>query len=288
MSEASVHEANTAPRPLYGDAVGSTLAVSLFARARADEYFGTPGWRDPEAEAVLGRLERLGEADAPLPEQLALTDRGTMVGTVARSKALDARVWDFAERHPGAAVVTVGIGLCTRAWRLACLEGVEWVGVDNPDVIALRRRLLPGDPTRLIGGDITRPEWFAELAPDRPTIVVAEGVLMYLDRGLVAQFMVRLADRMRATTWLAADAHHEWLVRATPELTRRTGTRFGFGVRGAEGFAALAPGWAVVRQDDTMAPISPGARRFSRIFRRLTGAMAYGVHTLEAPRPGAA
>ena len=285
MSTPSVHEANTAPRPLYGDAVGSTLVVSLFARARADEYFGTPGWQDPEAENVLGRLERLADPDAPPPEQLALTDRGTMVGTVARSKALDARVWDFAERHPDAAVVSVGIGLCTRAWRLACLKGVEWVGVDNPDVIALRRRMLPDDPTRLVGADLIEPGWFGALDPDRPTIVVAEGVLMYLDRGLVAQFMVRLADRMRATTWLTADAHHEWLVRATPELTRRTGTRFGFGVRGAEGFAALAPGWTVVRQDDTMAPISTGIRRFARVFRRLTGAMAYGVHTLEAPRP---
>ncbi|MFF7295685.1 hypothetical protein [Streptomyces sp. NPDC008265] len=67
----------------------------------------------------------------------------------------------FAARHPDAVVLSVGIGLDTRADRLAgrTPSTVRWLGVDLPEVVRLRRELLPGGPTRVFAAGITDPGW---------------------------------------------------------------------------------------------------------------------------------
>jgi O-methyltransferase involved in polyketide biosynthesis len=63
-------------------------------------------------------------------------------------------------------------------------------------VLDLRRRIYPGRPnTTMIGASVTDPDWMADVPADRPTLVVAEGLTMYLEPEAGRALLRRLADR---------------------------------------------------------------------------------------------
>jgi O-methyltransferase involved in polyketide biosynthesis len=72
------------------------------------------------------------------------------VFTLMRVREFDRCALAFLGEHPAGVVVDIGCGLDTRFERLDNGQ-LEWVGLDLPDVIALRKQLLPEMPrTRLI------------------------------------------------------------------------------------------------------------------------------------------
>ncbi len=113
-----------------------------------------------------------------------------------RAKQLDDWCVDFIARHPDAVVLHLGCGLDGRAFRLAPAPSVLWFDVDRPTVIELRRRLYDDtDGYRMIGSSVTDPQWLDHVPTGRPTLVVAEGLLMYLQESEVRQLLERLTDR---------------------------------------------------------------------------------------------
>lgn len=268
---------------LFGNAVGSTLVTTVFARARGAELFDVPGWEDPGARDVWHALGELAARRGYALEDLVLTDPMNVVGTIRRSEAIDRRVADFVADHPRAQVVTLGIGLCNRASRLAHLDAT-WIGIDHPDVVALRRELLPDEDVRLVGGSVADRGWVDELDAAAPTVFVAEGLLMYLPPALVTQLLTRSGDATRGAARFVADMHHTLIARIPAPIQRRTGAAYHFGANSPAAFARLSPGWRLVAADDTMAPISRWADRVSRAFALLSRGMMYGVVTLERDR----
>ncbi|MEU9083985.1 class I SAM-dependent methyltransferase [Streptomyces sp. NPDC048357] len=73
----------------------------------------------------------------------------------------------YCRARSDAVVVSVGIGLDTRAERLAGAlpPSVTWLGVDMPDVVELRATLLPRDRARVFPTSITEPDWAERLLP---------------------------------------------------------------------------------------------------------------------------
>lgn len=113
-----------------------------------------------------------------------------------RAKRLDDWCADFLRRHPDAVVLHLGCGLDSRAFRLAIPPTVLWFDVDQPGVIELRRRLYDDtERYRMIGSSVTDAGWLDQIPTGRPTLVVAEGLLMYLDESEVRQLLKRLTDR---------------------------------------------------------------------------------------------
>jgi methyltransferase (TIGR00027 family) len=115
---------------------------------------------------------------------------------VLRAKQLDDWCADFLARHPDAVVLHLGCGLDGRAFRLEVPESVLWFDLDQPGVIELRRRLY--DETeryRMIGSSVTDPRWPDQIPTGRPTLVVAEGLLMYIEGDEVRRLFERLTDR---------------------------------------------------------------------------------------------
>ncbi|MEZ0365557.1 class I SAM-dependent methyltransferase [Mycobacterium sp. pUA109] len=121
-----------------------------------------------------------------------------------RAKQLDEWAADFLARHPDAVVLHLGCGLDTRVERLQPPAGVQWFDVDVPQVIGLRRALYD-DRTgyTMIGCSVTDPGWLERVPTDRPTLVVAEGLLMYLAAAEIRDLMHRLTDRFDTGELLA-------------------------------------------------------------------------------------
>jgi O-methyltransferase involved in polyketide biosynthesis len=93
-------------------------------------------------------------------------------------------------------VLHLGCGLDGRGFRLAPPPSVLWFDLDQPAVIELRRRLYDDtDSYRMIGSSVTDPQWLDHIPTGRPTLVVAEGLLMYLQESEVRQLLERLTDR---------------------------------------------------------------------------------------------
>lgn len=268
---------------LFGEDVGATLVTTLHARAVGAERHGVEGWADPQARAAWNVLDGMARERGITLEDLVLGGGMNTVGTVRRSQDMDARVREFAEDHGRIHVVTLGIGLCNRAARLDDLDA-SWVGVDSPDVAALRAAVLPDDVTRLVPGSVTDRDWLGEVASDRPTVLVAEGLLMYLTRAQVTQLLTRVGDHFTGPTRLIADLHHPLLVMPRAQIARLTGADYRFGVTSPRALAELVPGWRLVAADPTMARISTSAAVVSRVFGGLSRGQMYGVITIERDR----
>lgn len=113
-----------------------------------------------------------------------------------RAKQIDDWSTDFLARHPDAVVLHLGCGLDSRAFRLAVPPSVLWFDLDQPGVIALRRRLYDEtDSYRMIASSVTDPRWLEDVSAGRATLVAAEGLLMYLAERDVRQLLVRIIDR---------------------------------------------------------------------------------------------
>ena len=73
--------------------------------------------------------------------------------------------------------------------------------MDLPEVIALRRRLLPASTNIYLESSLLDEGWTATLAAyGKPVLLVLEGVLMYFDQAQVQAFFAMLARRLPGVT----------------------------------------------------------------------------------------
>jgi O-methyltransferase involved in polyketide biosynthesis len=127
-----------------------------------------------------------------------------------RAKQLDIWADEFLRRNPDAVVLHLGCGLDSRAFRLEVPSGVHWFDVDVPEVITLRRRLYAERPDyTMIGSSVTEPGLLDQIPAERPALIIAEGLLMYLTEAEIRDLLQRLTDRFD-TGELVADLLSPW------------------------------------------------------------------------------
>jgi O-methyltransferase involved in polyketide biosynthesis len=99
----------------------------------------------------------------------------------ARSKHFDDWTSEFLARHERATVVHLGAGLDPRVWRVNPGPGVSWYDVDYPEVIDVRGKLFPARSNyHMIASSVTSPDWLTQVPTEAPTLIIAEGLTMYL------------------------------------------------------------------------------------------------------------
>lgn len=96
-----------------------------------------------------------------------------------RSAVFDRWLARKMEENPEAAVLHIGCGMDSRVIRVG-ERGHRWFDVDFPEVIDQRRKYFEEtDGYKMISGDLREKNWLEQL-PDGKTIVVLEGISMYL------------------------------------------------------------------------------------------------------------
>lgn len=165
----------------------ATLLGTLWGRV-LDARSRRPVLGDQASVAVAARI------DHPW-SRLGVTTMGRLV-TCVRAAQFDRWAVDFLARHPDAVVIQLGVGLDTRHARISPGPGVAWFDVDLDEVIALRRRVIdPAPGVTMINCSATDPRWMDLVPAGRPTLVVAEGLSMYLDPSAGKDLLRRLSDR---------------------------------------------------------------------------------------------
>lgn len=200
--------------------VARTLLVPLACRAidtiRADAIL-----HDPRAVEVYNALG--GTSD------FLMGIRGHDLTTIVmRARQFDSYARDFLARHPGGLVVDLGCGLDTRFNRLD--DGnLFWLGVDLPEVIELRRKVLPDmERCKTIAQSMLELSWLDEVTRlNKPVIFLAEGVFPYFSTADVKPMVMAMAARF-PNGELVFDAASLFISRhhnRTSSALKRTGTR---------------------------------------------------------------
>jgi O-methyltransferase involved in polyketide biosynthesis len=199
--------------------VESTMLVTLYLRAVESR----------SKDSILGdhaAAEAVDRIDYDFTKLVGRGALGNRFPVALRAKQLDEWAADFLHRHPDATVVQLGCGLDSRAFRLDLPVSVRWFDLDYPEVIKLRRRLYPeaaGDHT--IGTSVTDPGWLEEIPTERPVLIIAEGLLMYLSESDIVRLLQWLADRFSASE-LLFDGLAPWVVRLSQRISKYIGGGF--------------------------------------------------------------
>ena len=175
-----------------------TLLITLLAKAGESRLPDSLLHDDHAARAV----ERIDYDFSRLK-----VDRNLMIGVSMRAHIFDGWTREFLRRHPQATVIHMGCGLDSRVFRVDPGPQVRWFDVDYPEVIALRERLFPPrEGYTMIPTSVTAPGWIEALPADRPTLILAEGLMMYVGveaaPRLIGRFLgglVRWAGSWRST-----------------------------------------------------------------------------------------
>lgn len=114
---------------------------------------------------------------------------------VIRAKQFDEWVKQFIALNRNAVVLYLGCGLDTRISRINPSPQVSWFDIDYPEVISLRRNFYSdSNGYRMIASSVTEPGWLSQVPADRPTLIIAEGVLEYLEPEEVKTLFNRLTN----------------------------------------------------------------------------------------------
>ncbi|MFZ0187091.1 MAG: class I SAM-dependent methyltransferase [Streptosporangiaceae bacterium] len=185
--------------------VPETALITLYSRGTEARRPG--GLIDDRLAAGL-----LASIDYPFAERFGRPD----LSHVLRALLFDHQVRGFLQEHPRGTVVALGEGLETQLWRVDN-GGARWISVDLPEIIDLRRRLLPAHPrNQLVPCSALDPAWTALAGPGTPTLIVAQGLLMYFTEPEVDGFFDMVAGRCPGSTmvfdtipaWAATSAGH--------------------------------------------------------------------------------
>jgi len=212
-----------------------TMLTTLYLKA-LDADFDRPILGDRFAREAVGRLDYDWA-------ELGITGRWAPLVTV-RTAQYDIWARQFLAMHDQATVVHVGCGLDSRVFRLDPGSGVRWYDVDYPSVIALREQIYPTRPGyQLVATSATDPSWLDEIPADRPVLVLAEGISMYLTREQGVDLLRHTVDRFGSGeiqidfyNWLGIKSQKAHM------LNRKSGSTLYWAVNSPEDVLSRVPG----------------------------------------------
>jgi methyltransferase (TIGR00027 family) len=161
-----------------------------------------------------------------------------------RTAHFDKWVRQFLAVHNEATVLHLGCGLDARAFRVEPGPGVEWYDVDLPEVIAIREKIYPpASGYRLVPASVTEPEWLSAISADRPVLMIAEGLTMYLTEESGLALLRGVVERFPSGE-LQFDVFNRFGIRTqiSNSVVRRAGARLHWGVDGPDDILRNVPG----------------------------------------------
>jgi O-methyltransferase involved in polyketide biosynthesis len=116
-----------------------------------------------------------------------------------RALAFDRTTRRYLADHPRATVVALTEGLQTSFYRLDAAgagDQFQWLTVDLPPMVELRRKLLPAsDRVRMCAQSALDFSWMDEVEPEHGVFITTEGLLMYLAPDEALQLIAECANR---------------------------------------------------------------------------------------------
>lgn len=167
--------------------IEKTLLIPLWSRAKETETIN-PIINDKMSCEIVKKLEYDFsdiEKNSTLLKRLIF---------VVRAKTFDNAITNFISKYPKSAIVNLGAGLDTTFFRLDN-EKLNWYNIDLPEVIKLRKKLLPqSNREKCIGKSFLDFSWFNDIKKDYDNVLfIAGGLFAYYDEENIKKFLNNLA-----------------------------------------------------------------------------------------------
>ncbi|MFL0178869.1 class I SAM-dependent methyltransferase [Mycobacterium sp. SMC-15] len=255
--------ADKIPVDLHGAA--ATMLTTLYLKA-LDADFDQPVLGDRYARAAVERIDFDWDA-------LKANGRWAPLVTV-RTAQYDIWARQFLAAHPDATVIHLGCGMDARVFRIDPGPAVAWYDVDQPPVIALRKQVYPDRPGyHLVATLATDPSWLDDIPTDRPVLLLAEGISMYLAEADGVALLQSIVDRFPAGE-LQIDFYNWFGIKSqkTHRLQRQSGATLHWAVNGPSDILDKVTGIRLLAaanffDAETFGRVPAGFRRSSRLAR---------------------
>ena len=196
------------------DGVPDTLYIPLAARVYSTERF--PDYFRDDAALRL--------RDSIPPGVSEGSSEYTFLASVARYYNTDAMERDFVRRNGRSSIVHLGTGLETAYLRLSDLDA-HFYDMDLPEVIALRRRLLPeSERETLIAGDLFDMRWAEEVDTSLPVMILVLGVFQYFPEERILDVIGKMKETFPGAE-LVFDATNSKGLKYADRYVRKTGNQ---------------------------------------------------------------
>jgi len=240
-----------------------TMLATLYAKA-LDADFKEPILGDRFAKRIVERI------DYDWKKTTINARRAPSVTT--RTAHFDAWTNQFLAAHSHAVVLHLGCGLDSRFFRLQPGPGVEWYDVDYPEVAALRTQLYPAaERYHVVAASVTDPGWLADIPADRPTLMIGEGLTMYLTEQDGIALLRRIVERFPCGE-LQFDAFNRLGIKAQwiNVIVRRSGATLHWGIDGPDEILQAVPGtrlltWVSTFDSDAFMRVPAAYRLMARV-----------------------
>ncbi|MEO5660272.1 MAG: class I SAM-dependent methyltransferase [Polaromonas sp.] len=262
------------------DDVPFTLLIPLAARAFGDAMFPAMAVHDAYAASALRSL------DTDISH--FLEDRPSVYGVLSRTRIFCDLAREFFSRFPQALGANLGCGLtCYFQW--LDRRSNRWLDADLPQVMALRKQLLPAGGKRLHHADVdlSQPGWWDKLdLPHKrvevPVLLICEGVLMYLEPAQVQCVLREFGENAPAGSELLFDSLC-WLAVGCAALhpsVRHTNAQFRWGPSCLADFTAPHPRLVLRSEHAVMDEYGFALSLIDASFRAMYGVPMYGITRL--------
>ena len=171
------------------------MLITLWAKATENQH-RNPLLRDEKAAEIISKIDY----DFSKFKKASFSQAGVCV----RASLIDEEARAFIAAHPDAVVIQLGAGLDARYERLGCPPVTHWYDLDLPEVIAIRRQLLPEtEKNTYLSLSLFDEEWIKTVKKhNAPVLIILEGVLMYFDEEQVKTFFNMVCSQLNNTTIL--------------------------------------------------------------------------------------
>lgn len=208
-----------------------TLLIPLYSKAQPN-----PILVDPDAQKILASVN-YNFSSLHVPEK-------TTVNLLLRALKLDVAAREFADAYPDCLILHLGCGLDSRCHRIGQFQG-DWFDLDYPAVIDLRKKFFPESSNyHQIPSSVTDLRWIDQISlTQRPTLIIAEGLLMYLHEEEVKDLLLALRKRFPGAQ-IIFDAFSKYTtdrIQAHPSLNK-TGAQIHWGIDDASDIETWASG----------------------------------------------
>jgi methyltransferase (TIGR00027 family) len=175
----------------------------------------------------------------------------TIIAT--RAATFDMLTNRYLADHPDATVLHVGCGMDSRVFRIDPPASVQWFDVDYPDVIDLRRQLLPERDAaatgqyHLVGAPLDDLRWLDEVPRDRPGLLIAEGVLHYLTEAEVKALLNAVVAHFPGGQ-MVFDICNQMIVKRAGSNVGGTGATYKWGLDDPQDIKQLEPKLELIKE----------------------------------------
>lgn len=257
---------------LHVDLTGppQTMLDMVYARL-LDAESPQPVLGDEWAKKLMDQVD-YDTSRSPIAKQR----RRQVTSIAVRGAQLDIWTRQFLAAHDNPVVLQIGAGLDSRVFRVNPSDDVDWYDIDFPDVIALRERFYPSrEHYHLVASSATDLSWLDAIPSDRPVLLIAEGVSMYLTESDGVGLLRRVVERF-PTGELQLDFWSRFgskAMRKNNTVVRWSNSELGWAVDEPDDILSAVPGTRLltaisVFEAETVARLSKGYQRFAKAASR--------------------